>query len=87
MARPERFVATIRAVARASVDVLVFPDHHPYSARDAARIAAAAGARPVVTTEKDLVKLARFPVVARLCAVRVDLEVQDGESLVDLLLR
>jgi tetraacyldisaccharide 4'-kinase len=87
VARPERFVGMIRSMAGSSVDVLVFPDHHPYSAQDADRIDAAAAGRLVVTTEKDLAKLARFPTLARLCAVRVDLAVEDGETLVDLLLR
>ena len=86
VARPERFVATVQTLAPASVEVLVFPDHHPYSARDGDRIGAAAAGRIVVTTEKDLAKLARFPTLAGLCAVRVDLVVQDAETLVDLLL-
>jgi tetraacyldisaccharide 4'-kinase len=87
VARPERFVAMIRSMAGPSVDTLVFPDHHPYSTHDADRIGAAARGRLVVTTEKDLAKLARFSALALLCAVRVDLEVQEGDTLVDLLLR
>ena len=85
VARPERFLATL-AEAGARVDrVLHFPDHHLYRPADARRIAAAAGGGPVVTTEKDLVKLARFPTLDTMCAVRIDLEVDDGERLVDLL--
>ena len=41
----------------------------------------------MVTTEKDLVKLAEFPALSALCALRVQLEVKDGEALLDLLLR
>ena len=67
--------------------MLRFADHHTYRAADAARIAAASGDSLVVTTEKDLVKLARIPALAALCAVRVELEVNDGERLVDLLAR
>jgi tetraacyldisaccharide 4'-kinase len=87
VARPERFVATMRTVTGRSDDTLLFPDHHPYSAADAARIATAAGGRPVVTTEKDLAKLARFPVLDGVRALRVDLDVEDGDALVDLLAR
>jgi tetraacyldisaccharide 4'-kinase len=85
IARPERFVdALTRAGARVR-RVLRYPDHHRYGAGDAAAIAAAAGGRLTVTTEKDLVKLAAFPECAALRALRVALEVDDGERLVDLL--
>jgi hypothetical protein len=46
-------------------------------------IAAAAGEGPVVTTEKDLVKLGGIP---GLRALRVSLGVDEAERLVDLLL-
>ena len=64
-----------------------FPDHHAYQSTDAADIAAAAANGLVVTTEKDLVKLAEFPALTSLRALRVQLEVEDGEALLDLLLR
>ena len=41
----------------------------------------------MVTTEKDLVKLAEFPALSSIRALRVQLEVEDGETLLDLLLR
>ncbi len=86
IARPERFITTLEALGAGPLETLLFPDHHPYSARDAARIAATADRRLVVTTEKDLVKLARFSVLDGLRAIRTDLDVEDGEGLVDLLL-
>jgi tetraacyldisaccharide-1-P 4'-kinase len=46
----------------------------------------AAGGAPVVTTEKDLVKLARLPGLDGVRALRVELEVEEGERLLDLLL-
>ena len=87
VARPERFTATLTRAGARVRDVLTFPDHHAYRAADAARISAAAAGRLVVTTEKDLVKLAPLLGVPALAALRVDLEVDDGEALVDLLMR
>jgi tetraacyldisaccharide-1-P 4'-kinase len=68
------------------VRVLRFPDHHAYGEADVRALAAAAAEAPLVTTEKDLVKLARHPALAGIRALRVGLEVDDGEALVDRLL-
>lgn len=87
VARPERFVAALTAAGAEVRRLLRFPDHHRYGPRDAAAVAAAAREGPVLTTEKDLVKLAGLPGLAGVRALRVDLEVEDGESLLDLLLR
>ncbi|MCL1926102.1 MAG: tetraacyldisaccharide 4'-kinase [Syntrophorhabdaceae bacterium] len=54
-----------------------FPDHHPYDMRDLARIARESKGRPIVTTEKDLVRIPAdtpFPVGA----FRVEVEFLDG---------
>jgi tetraacyldisaccharide 4'-kinase len=85
IARPERLVATLRQLG-ASVDGLVrFPDHHAYTERDLREIAAAAGGRMIVTTEKDLVKLERFPAADAFTALQVSLEVENADALVTLL--
>src|SRR5207247_253011 len=68
-------------------DVLRFPDRYAYTAADAARIAEAARLGLVVTTEKDLVKLERFPGLEALLAVRVELEFDREDALLDLLER
>lgn len=57
VAGPDDFVELVREVSGAHPELLAFPDHHPYDAGDAERIVRAAGPRPVVTTEKDAVKL------------------------------
>jgi tetraacyldisaccharide 4'-kinase len=49
------------------------------------RIAEAARDDLVVTTEKDLVKLRAWPALETIRALRVELEVDDGDALVDLL--
>jgi tetraacyldisaccharide 4'-kinase len=88
VARPERFWRLLDDLGVQVVEHLRFPDHHPYVAGDLVRLRALSGAHAVVTTEKDLVKLARLPDVGAipLHAVRIDLEVDDGERLVDALL-
>jgi tetraacyldisaccharide 4'-kinase len=85
VARPARFVATLEDAGIRVGRLLRYPDHHPYGAADAVDIARALAQGPVVTTEKDVVKLERFPGLAGLAAVRVALEVERGEALVDLL--
>ncbi len=85
VARPDRFLATLERCGVRLAGRLVFPDHHAYEARDVAAIARAAGAGTLVTTEKDLVKLAGRPGLDGLRALRVTLAVDDGARLVDLL--
>ena len=86
VARPERFTALLGRAGAIVRDALLFPDHHSYGVRDLARIAAAATHGALVTTEKDLVKLAGLPGTSALRALRVGLEVEDGDALVDRLL-
>jgi tetraacyldisaccharide 4'-kinase len=85
IARPERFAATLERCGARVVERLFFPDHHDYSASDVAGIVAAGRTGPLVTTEKDLVKLAGRPGLEDVRALRIALEVDDGERLVDLL--
>jgi tetraacyldisaccharide 4'-kinase len=85
VARPERFLATLSALGAVVADLVRFPDHHAYTAADVDRIGAVADGRVVVTTEKDLVKLERLPGTGALKALRVCLEVDDGDALVALL--
>jgi tetraacyldisaccharide 4'-kinase len=85
IARPARFLATLARAGARVRDVLRYPDHHPYAPADAAAIAAAGRGVLVVTTEKDQVKLAGFPALAGVRALRVALDVADGERLVTLL--
>ena len=59
IARPERFFKALRSLGYEVARELTFPDHHRYTARDAANIQAAArdaNAPLIVTTEKDAVR-------------------------------
>jgi len=60
IARPDRFLADISAAGWEIAGAIHFRDHHPFDARDVARItdaARAAAAAIVLTTEKDAVRL------------------------------
>jgi tetraacyldisaccharide 4'-kinase len=60
IARPESFLTMLRAAGRIPVGQIVFPDHHPYTEQDIARIvdaAKASRADGIYLTEKDAVKL------------------------------
>jgi tetraacyldisaccharide 4'-kinase len=85
VARPERFVATLEGCGARVVRRLTFPDHHAYGAADVETVARAARHGRAITTEKDLVKLGGRPGLEPLRALRVSLEVDEGERLLDLL--
>ena len=85
IARPERLAAALARAGAVVRDTLQFPDHHAYGGDDVASVARAARSATVVTTEKDLAKLGGTPGLEALRALRVSLEVERGEALVDLL--
>ena len=82
IARPERFFDDLRAAGFEVAHAVAFPDHHRYSRRHAERLQAEArraGARAIVTTDKDFVRLEPWlpfdPVLATMpltCAVTPD---------------
>lgn len=80
IAAPRSFGATLRAAGIEPLDLLLFPDHHPYTATDLRAIeelAEARGAEGLITTEKDAVRLpgtSRLP----LWALRVRLALGEG---------
>lgn len=60
IAHPQALASQLVAAGVPVREVLAFPDHHEYDDNDVSEIAAAAADSPVVTTEKDAVKLERF---------------------------
>jgi len=90
LADPAAFHAMLRELEADLVGVLDFPDHHSYTAADWQEIASAAREVDlIVTTEKDLVKLERFPFARdSLYALRLEVTMPegDGRALDDLLL-
>ena len=84
IAGPQRFADTLRALGATVAALHAFPDHHAYDEQDVARLCERAGADPLVTTEKDLVKLATFPALAGMRALRIEAAVDGGEGLLRL---
>jgi tetraacyldisaccharide 4'-kinase len=67
IARPERFEADLAATGVRVAGARRYPDHHAYRGDELAAIAAAArdaGAEVLVTTEKDMVRIAAMPEAA-----------------------
>ena len=59
IANPDRFVTSLRDAGQNVVDSITFPDHHRYTPKDLAAIAAkmqSSGASAVFTTDKDAVR-------------------------------
>ncbi len=86
LARNGQFVATLAACGLEVGSFLAFGDHHRYGAADIRRIAAASAGLPVLTTEKDLVRMPG-DLPFRPAALRVDVEFLSGwDSLSRLVL-
>lgn len=91
--RPEKFVETLGAAGARNAVLRPFADHHAYVDADAERLLAEAGRTglPLVTTEKDAVKLTGTAALARLAAaamvVPVALEIVGADALTPLLAR
>ena len=82
VAAPDLFHRFVREADAEIRDMMVFPDHHVYTERDWQAIVSASRACDfVVTTEKDLVKLEKFPfATGKLVALRIDMEVNEVEQ-------
>lgn len=84
--RPAKFVETLGAAGVRNAVLRPFPDHHAYTDADAGRLLAEAKATglPLVTTQKDAVKLKGSPLLDRLAAattvVAVTLVVDEAEA-------
>jgi tetraacyldisaccharide 4'-kinase len=87
VARPDDLVSMLATAGADVRGLLAFDDHHAYTPHDCERIAhAARDVRRIVTTEKDLVKLAKFArTEERLTALRIGVEVEGGEALLELI--
>lgn len=84
IANPGPFYRMIHDWEGEIVDSIEFPDHHLYSTRDWQTInRAARNVDLIVTTEKDILKLVRFPFAReKLLALRVEMVVENGAALV-----
>lgn len=82
IAEPRSFYELLGQLEAQPVEVLEYPDHHRFTQSDWHRINKAAHAADlVVCTEKDLVKLCRFPFArGRLAALRVDFSLGETDE-------
>lgn len=77
IARPQAFAATLKKMDIAPVEFRALPDHHGYRQAEVDRLLARAekaGATALLTTEKDLVKLASFDLPLPLYGIRMEVE-------------
>ena len=69
IAVPERFALTLAGLGADPLDLIAFPDHHPFGSADALRLTTAlkaSGADAMITTEKDAQRLrAALPEMGR----------------------
>jgi len=84
IANPQKLYQTIHDWEGQIVHTLEFPDHHDYSTKDWQEISRMARLIDlIVTTEKDILKLIRYPFARdKLMALRVGMNVAGGEQLV-----
>ena len=89
LANPAGFYAMLRELDADLVGVLEYPDHHAYTSADWHALGEAArNVDMVITTEKDLIKLERFPFARdSLYALRIEVAMapQDVRALDDLI--
>ena len=81
---PEPFYRIIHEWEGEIVDVLEFADHHRYSSKDWQQInRAARNADLIITTEKDILKLIRFPFGReKLLALQITMAIENGDRLI-----
>jgi tetraacyldisaccharide 4'-kinase len=96
LANPGAFRMTLEGLGARVVGARDFADHHPYTAGDVAGIikaARAAGARKIVTTGKDMVKVSEGDIAAiwpedlRPVALEIEIRFSEGPDALDALLR
>jgi tetraacyldisaccharide 4'-kinase len=93
IARPEQFFAGLEAAGLKLAARFAFADHHNYTTADLGRVESEArksGARSLITTEKDRVRLgalaATLPASLPLETVRLRIEIEDQDAVVDWLI-
>jgi 3-deoxy-D-manno-octulosonic-acid transferase len=90
LGQPRTFWRTLEALGIKAAPRLVFPDHHRYTAGDLAEIrrqAADAGARALVTTEKDMMNLPPGIVLPlEIYCLRIGIEIENEAELLRHLL-
>ncbi len=82
VADPDSFLHAARAAGADVAGLMAFPDHHAYDDADLQRIRAAAGGRPIVTTEKDWMRLAVLLAADEAWLLAQTVEVESGREAI-----
>lgn len=82
VARPDDFFDQAEEAGAGLRDAIAFPDHHPYSRAEMDALVKEAAGRPVVTTAKDAVKLARGMAGVDLWVLEQDVVFESGREWV-----
>ena len=89
IASPEAFRRSLTVLGAVVVAFRAFPDHHPYGPSDLdalRRLAGESGAKRIVTTEKDGVRLADFPAfLAEVSLLRIGMEITPADPFTELI--
>ena len=89
IASPEGFFDSVRRLGFTVLEEQSFPDHHKFTLTDIAQLREKAIGRPIVCTEKDLVKIRQIPTVSLegLAVVKVTPKVVPSDAFCVTLLR
>jgi tetraacyldisaccharide 4'-kinase len=88
IARPDQFFNGLESAGVKLAFRIAFADHHRYTAADLARIeseARSAGARVLLTTEKDRIRLGSFAATLPIQTVPLRIEIEDEPTAVEWL--
>ena len=86
IARPEGFRITLEKAGVNVVELMTFPDHHPFDSADVERIGKTAdrhNAAGLVTTEKDAVRWPQEGSLLPVYVLSVELEVDGAGDLIN----
>jgi tetraacyldisaccharide 4'-kinase len=86
IARPDRFIQTVQSAGFTIAGSRAFKDHHRFRQREIEKVEADAeksGADAILTTEKDLARLAGVRTRLPNFALRIDLKITSGEELLE----
>lgn len=80
IARPDLMLGQLRAQDIEVARMLAYPDHREYTLKDAERILRVAAGRPIITTEKDLVKLEKLIDPANMWVIDQQILIEEGKD-------
>lgn len=88
VARSQLFKTIVAEKVNGMVELAVFADHHEYNRREVIKLRQRAGKRPIVTTEKDAIKLRSYQdVIGEAYALTEELKWDWGEVELDEIIR